>query len=281
MDYFRFFPVLYQADTIHLTLAQDGAYRRLIDHYMLTRQPLPDNDGALARIVGCGMAEWLEIAPSIRPFFKRQNGLLHNKRCNAELDWQDNKLKTRKEIAQKGVEARRNKIKGLATNGQPTVNRDVTRGEERRGEERKEEVSTPLPPKAPRAQKRRLDVDALPAEWRDFALKQGAIDPDATWDRFADYWRGNGEPKVDWFATWRNWVRRDLESPTRRNHGPRVSPLTSAVGRLLREGAEREPVSDGAGNPYLNGNDASAGLAHTPVRQIDVALPAAKRPWGG
>jgi uncharacterized protein YdaU (DUF1376 family) len=139
MDYYRFFPVLYQADTLHLTLAQDGAYRRLIDHYMTSRQPLPDNDAALARIVGCALSEWAEIAPSIRPFFRPRNGTLSHKRCDAELGWQDNRKKIRSEIAQKGVEARRNKINDLPTVGQPTVDVMTTRREEKRGEERKRE----------------------------------------------------------------------------------------------------------------------------------------------
>lgn len=29
--------------------------------------------------------------------------------------------------------------------------------------------------------------------------------------RFRDHWRGNGEAKKDWQATWRNWLRRSLE----------------------------------------------------------------------
>jgi len=53
----------------------------------------------------------------------------------------------------------------------------------------------------------------IPAEWRDFARKQRRWyddEIDAEFAQFADYWRsqpGQKGIKLDWFATWRNWVR--------------------------------------------------------------------------
>jgi uncharacterized protein YdaU (DUF1376 family) len=277
MDYYRFFPVLYQADTLHLTLAQDGAYRRLIDHYMTSRQPLPDNDAALARIAGCTLSEWAEIAPIIRPFFKPRNSVLSHKRCDAELAWQDNRQKIRSEIAQKGVDARRRKNKGLATNGQPNVNLTSTRGEERRLEENKE--VTPLPPKG-RTTKTRLMIESLPAEWLAFATANGVREPNAMWDRFRDYWHSEGKAKADWAATWRNWVRRDLsEGRDARKQSDKVSPITAAVGRAIREG-RRELCPDVLGGPGLNGIAGQPGMALEPVRTVDAALPPNRRPWG-
>ena len=45
---------------MHLNPFQDGCYLRLVDHYMETRQPLADNDAALARIIGISVEEWGE-----------------------------------------------------------------------------------------------------------------------------------------------------------------------------------------------------------------------------
>jgi hypothetical protein len=37
---------------------------------------------------------------------------------------------------------------------------------------------------------------------------------------FRDHWIGNGTAKADWFATWRNWVRRERDPPVeRRSNG--------------------------------------------------------------
>jgi len=57
----------------------------------------------------------------------------------------------------------------------------------------------------------------LPADWQpspemaEFARSNG-VDPERTAAVFRDYWVGVPDPKgrkVDWSATWRNWVRRE------------------------------------------------------------------------
>lgn len=78
----------YRRATTHLGLAEDGAYRRLIDEYMMTRAPLPDNDAALARIVGVSKEEWCAVAAAVRPFFEASNGKLINETCEEELNAQ-------------------------------------------------------------------------------------------------------------------------------------------------------------------------------------------------
>jgi uncharacterized protein YdaU (DUF1376 family) len=83
--YFAWFPTIYQQDTQHLTLAECGAYRRLIDHYMMTRSPLPCSDKALARIVGCGVDEWVPISENVKAFFKAKEGFLHHKFCDETI----------------------------------------------------------------------------------------------------------------------------------------------------------------------------------------------------
>ena len=74
------------------------------------------------------------------------------------------------------------------------------------------EVNLPAQkPKQPKAS--RLTMTALPDQWREFAIAERQdLDPEKTWDRFRDYWvaQPNGRgTKADWFATWRNWVRKE------------------------------------------------------------------------
>lgn len=118
-DWFPWYPALYEADTMHLSAAEDGIYRRLIDWYMQKRRPLPDSDRALAAIARVGLDEWMTCAASIRPFFKSKNGELHHKRCGIELDRQDKFSSKRSEVAKKGGEARQSKIKEMAASGLP------------------------------------------------------------------------------------------------------------------------------------------------------------------
>lgn len=116
-DWFPWYPVLFKADTLHLTAAQDGIYRRLIDWYMETRRPLPDVDRALAAIARVGLDEWLPHATVIRAYFSSKNGLLRHKRCDRELDTQDKFSKIRSEVAEKGAAARWGKINGIDASG--------------------------------------------------------------------------------------------------------------------------------------------------------------------
>jgi uncharacterized protein YdaU (DUF1376 family) len=83
--YYEWYPTIFQADTQHLSLAEDGAYRRLIDHYMQTKSPLPIDDKALARVIGIGIDEWVSIRPQVVTYFKPTGLLLHHKFCDEVL----------------------------------------------------------------------------------------------------------------------------------------------------------------------------------------------------
>ena len=111
MDWYPWFFQIYKADTMHLDPYQDGCYRRLIDHYMETRQPLPDNDYALARIVGDSHPNWVAMASAmVRPFFKARGGLLFHTKCDEILNHQDIKTNKLSESGKKGAKKRWSKI---------------------------------------------------------------------------------------------------------------------------------------------------------------------------
>lgn len=84
-DWYPWYAEHYRRDTRHLSLAECGAYRRLIDEYMETGEALPDNDAALARLLGVARDEWLCVSPAVRPFFHSEQGKLTHKRCEEEL----------------------------------------------------------------------------------------------------------------------------------------------------------------------------------------------------
>ena len=56
----------------------------------------------------------------------------------------------------------------------------------------------------------RLPADwTLPDDWATWAIQnKPGIDVQETAATFADYWHSEAKGKADWFATWRNWVRR-------------------------------------------------------------------------
>ena len=75
----------YLADTMHLDGPKHGAYILLIMHYWRSG-PLPDNDDELAAIARTDIKDWKKrIGPSVRRFFRVEEGLLRHKRIDAEL----------------------------------------------------------------------------------------------------------------------------------------------------------------------------------------------------
>lgn len=75
----------YLGDTRHLTTFEHGAYLLLL--IVAWRSPdgaLPDDDMRLARYAGCTRAQWRRIAPTIRAFFRQENGQLVQSRLNDE-----------------------------------------------------------------------------------------------------------------------------------------------------------------------------------------------------
>ena len=111
MDWYPWYPTHFRRKTLHLTLAEDGAYRRLIDEYMILREALPDDDGALARLLGVSIEGWLAVAPAVRPYFRSAaNGRLVHTRCEQELAAQENRKRRYSQRAKKAAFAKYSKI---------------------------------------------------------------------------------------------------------------------------------------------------------------------------
>jgi uncharacterized protein YdaU (DUF1376 family) len=81
---------------------------------MVNREPLPDDDAALARILGVSQEEWLAVANSVRPFFKSLDGRLVHKRCVCELRAQDLRSERYSERGKKAAFAKYSKPNDLS-----------------------------------------------------------------------------------------------------------------------------------------------------------------------
>ena len=132
VDWYPHYIIDYQRDTLHLTTLEHGAYRLLIDAYMLHGKPLPDNDAVLAKIVGLEPDQWSSIAPTILAFFVTRDGRVSHKRCEHELNKQ---AKRRSDMAER---QRRNRLK----NNDPVTRESRVRGQDIRRQE--EEEPSPL-----------------------------------------------------------------------------------------------------------------------------------------
>lgn len=71
----------------------------------------------------------------------------------------------------------------------------------------------PIPESLRRTRGTRLSLESLPEDWREFCqAERPDLGPERTWAIFQDHWRGKAGKagvKLDWLATWRNWIRRE------------------------------------------------------------------------
>jgi uncharacterized protein YdaU (DUF1376 family) len=89
-QYYRFFTADYLRDAAHLSLLEHGAYRRLIDIYMTTGEPLPFDLQRLYRLLhATSKEEQQAVQVVVDEFFQMEGSLLHHKRCDREIEWQN------------------------------------------------------------------------------------------------------------------------------------------------------------------------------------------------
>lgn len=106
LDWYPWEPLAFRKKTLHLTLEQDGAYRRLIDEYMIQRGPLPAGDVALSRMLGVSVEHWHSIKPAILAFFEERDGKLVHGRCEEEILEQEAKGALRSDRAKAAADKR-------------------------------------------------------------------------------------------------------------------------------------------------------------------------------
>ena len=207
MHYYSFHIGDYKSHTHHLNIIEDLAYRRLLDHYYLHEAPIKQRD--IARQIGMRDHE-AEVLSVLEEFFLSTDVGYINPRADAEIAGYHELKAAGKRGAQKRwhkdgnhqpiatpspPQSGANATPIATSNHKPvTSNRDTTRGT-------------------------RLPSDAtLSLEYQDFCQKtRPDLNPDQLFEGFLDYWiaqPGQKWVKLDWFSTWRTWVRNQKVTQT-------------------------------------------------------------------
>lgn len=104
----------YAAATRHLTILEDGVYRRMLDRYYQDEKPLPADEGLVATLVGARTPpERRAVTKVLKYFFTSRDDGFHQSRADREITVYKEKV---------GV-ARANGTKG----GRPSVRKDNQR----------------------------------------------------------------------------------------------------------------------------------------------------------
>lgn len=207
----------YSRKTGHLSLAEHGAYRRLLDHYYGTGKSLPAELDALCRVCGAiSPAERQAVSNVADEYFPvNGDGRRHNRRADEELKSYDEKATHSRENGKLGGRPRitqqdtqqvledepRNNLKPEVRSQKLEVNKPEAGNQ-------KKERSKAL------ARATRLPKDwILPTVWAEWAEETLGWPNKKVYEVaeiFRDYWiavPGAKGTKADWQATWRNWCR--------------------------------------------------------------------------
>ena len=102
---FQFYARDWLVDTIHLSLAEQGAYIRLLSHEWV-EGPLPNNAQEVARRVGVPVDEFTHLWVKLERFFPLTNGLLANPRLEELRTTTEAYHKQRRHAGHLGAKAR-------------------------------------------------------------------------------------------------------------------------------------------------------------------------------
>jgi uncharacterized protein YdaU (DUF1376 family) len=200
----------YLADTARLTTEQHGAYLLLLMDYWRSGR-LPNNDQVLAQICKLNPDAWSNAKAMLMPFFSIEDGCWIHKRVEQEMAEAKINQTKKHERAVKAAEAR---WKNATSNANAM----------------QKQCPSPSPSPSPvlntievaKALKaQRLNLNTIPEDWYNFCRSERQdLNPKDIWVQFKDYWSsvpGSKGTKLDWFATWRNWVRnqKKVAAPTK------------------------------------------------------------------
>ena len=201
--YYQFNIGDYRKDTVHLSLLEHGIYRQLIDTYYTKEGKLEADMDNLMRTHSIRNADEVRAFENvIRDFFVERDGMLTHRGCDkvmAGIYEKSDKAKASararwdKDANAMRPESERNADGMLSNNHKPITNNHKPSNTATRGS--------------------RLPTDWKPnadlAEWS--KAERPDLDLRKVFAEFKDYWSsipGSKGVRLDWDATWRNWIRK-------------------------------------------------------------------------
>ena len=228
MYYYKFNIADWHLATSHLSLEEEAIYFRLINYYYDTEQAIPEETQSVNRRLRLGSySETVGII--LKEFFTLESDGWHHKRCDDEISQYHDKAEVNQINGKKG--GRPKKTQSVSKD-----NPDITLTKNHKPLTNNHSIDVAKSPKA-----KRLSLEELPKEWEDFCKKERPdIKPLNVWNQFKDYWIAQGGQKgtkLDWFATWRNWVRSQRVESVRTIDKPTIQ-WHQTLGGVMAKGKE-------------------------------------------
>jgi len=212
MHYYSFHVSDYIHDTAHLSAYEDLAFRRLLDLYYTSEKPIPNRTHEVARRIRMSNQE-NAVQTVLEEFFMfdMENNCWFHKRCDKAIADYQAKAERNRQVGKLGGRPKSN----------PDANPQETQVVSKHNPNQEPITNNHKPIDKENKRGSRLSQDFFfPKEWCDFLVEQRPeLNAQQTFEKFKDYWiaqAGQKGVKLDWFATWRNWVRN--------TNAPKVNP---------------------------------------------------------
>jgi uncharacterized protein YdaU (DUF1376 family) len=227
LNYFEHHIGDYDSATAHLTMLEDGVYSRLLRVYYRTEAPLPADVKQTCRLVRAqSKPERDAVANVLDEFFDLQPDGWHNRRCDEEIVRFQDKQRKARASADARWNGHRTQSEGNA-NASADAMRTHSEGNAPRARPQSpdtkhhSEAELPQPRRASRLAPDWDPGDAGIAFAATLGMQTGHIASELA--KFRDFWAskpGKDGTKLDWQATWRNWVRSAAERLPRSGSQP-------------------------------------------------------------
>jgi uncharacterized protein YdaU (DUF1376 family) len=138
MHYYKFEISVWNLHTAHLTLVEEAVYRRLIDHYYDTEQPIGhDLKGMIRRLRLDGYED--QVTTILNEFFTQTEDGWSNKHCDLKIKAYKNQKKANKNNGKAGGRPKKQKITESVTDGLPFVTLTTNNKQETRNKNIKDD----------------------------------------------------------------------------------------------------------------------------------------------
>lgn len=217
LPYYKRYPRDFFEGTIGMPLELKGPYGLVVDMIYMQNGSLPDDARYIAGNLGCTVRQWNSIREKLISLGKlvARDGQLANYRADKELVTSHSFQEKQRENGRK-----HKKINDIdEAVAKPKANQSESE------QEREEREPNGSPKKSTRGSRIQPDW-RLPRSWGDESVEKGLpveiVNREA--ERFKNYWLGvPGQKgiKLDWQATWRNWIDKRIDEAR-----PRSEPQT-------------------------------------------------------
>lgn len=214
LPYMQLYVADYLADTAHLSTLENGAYLLLIFNYWQRGESFKAKDQQslnrrLASVARMSNEEWENVKESLSEFFETSETEWRHSRIDRDLDAVNTKSAKASAAGKASAASKSNKRSTVVEQTFNHTDTDIDTDTDT-------DISTPIGVESASKRATRLPADlSLSDEWEAFCkTERPDLNPGAVFAKFRDYWTGKpgkAGTKLDWTATWRNWVREERQ----------------------------------------------------------------------